>query len=193
MPEDDPSKLDAAGAKQVSAYIYDAFYSPDAQAKLNPPRVELSRLTIKQYRNAVADALAAFRPAPPKPDDKQGLRGEYFNARNFQQNKRLVDRLDPEVRFDFGKEGPKAEGELKEKFDPHQFCIRWDGSVWAPETGVYEFVVKTDHALRLWVNDNKKAAIDAWVKSGDGTEFKASVFLLAGRAYPIRLEFSKAK
>ena len=72
----------------------------------------------------------------------------------------------------------------------------WQGSVWAPDTGVYEFVVRTDHALRLWVNvkDNRKPpVIDGWVKSGEGTEFKASVYLLAGRAYPIRLEFSKAK
>jgi hypothetical protein len=97
------------------------------------------------------------------------------------------------VNFDFGKEGPKADPEPKEKFDVHQFSIRWEGSVWAPDTGLYEFVVRTDHALRLWVNDNRTAAIDGWVKSGSDTEYRASVFLLAGRAYPIRLEFSKAK
>ncbi|MDY3562629.1 DUF1592 domain-containing protein [Gemmata sp. JC673] len=193
MPEGSPDLLDAAESRRVAEYMYDAFYSPTAQAKLNPPRVELSRLTVKQYRNSIADTLAGFRPAAPKPDERQGLRGEYFNARNFQNNKRQIDRLDPEVNFDFGKGPPKADAELKEKFDAHTFCIRWDGSVWAPETGVYEFVVKTDHALRLWVNDNKKPAIDAWVKSGTDTEFKTSVYLLAGRAYPIRLEFSKAK
>ncbi|MBN9120352.1 MAG: DUF1592 domain-containing protein [Planctomycetes bacterium] len=192
MPEGDPEALDAEGSKRVAAYMYDAFYSPDAQARLNPPRVELSRLTVKQYRNSVADLIGSFRFAP-KADGKPGLRGEYFNSRNFQNNKRQIDRIDTEVRFDFGKEPPKAVPEPKEKFDPHQFCIRWDGSVLAEETGVHEFVVRTDHALRLWVNDNRKPVIDAWVKSGTDTEFKASVFLLAGRAYPIRLEFSKAK
>ena len=192
MPDGSPDLLDAAESKRVAAYMYDAFYSPNAQAKLNPPRAELSRLTVKQYRNSIADVIGSMR-FPPKLDDKQGLRGEYFNARNLQPNKKQIDRLDAEVRFDFGKDAPKSETEPKEKFDPNTFCIRWEGSVWAPETGVYEFVVKTDHALRLWVNDNKKAAIDAWVKSGDGTEFKTSVFLLAGRAYPIELEFSKAK
>src|SRR5581483_5320 len=95
--------------------------------------------------------------------------------------------------FDFGTAGPDLPEDAKEKFDPHQFSIRWEGSVLAPETGSYEFVVRTEHAVRLWVNDNKKALIDAWVKSGSDTEYRASVFLLAGRAYPIRLEFSKAK
>jgi mono/diheme cytochrome c family protein len=192
MPEEDPDSLSAEGAKRVAAYMYDAWYSPDAQAKKNPPRVELSRLTVKQYRNSVADLVGSFR-FPPKADAREGLRGEYYNSRGFQQNKRLIDRTDAEVNFDFGKEGPKADPEPKEKFDVHQFSIRWEGSVWAPDTGLYEFVVRTDHALRLWVNDNKTAVIDAWVKSGSDTEYRASVFLLAGRAYPIRLEFSKAK
>ncbi len=156
MPEGDPDRLDAAESKRVAEFMYGAFYSPDAQAKLNPPRVELSRLTVKQYRNSVADVIGSFRPAP-KLDEKQGLRGEYFNARGFQQNKRQIDRLDPEVKFDFGKEAPKSDSELKEKFDPHTFSIRWEGSVVAPETGLYEFVVRTDHALRLWVNDPRKA------------------------------------
>ena len=207
MPEGEPEKLDAEGSKRVAAFIYDAFYSPTAQAKVNPPRVELSRLTVKQYRSSVADVIGSFRGSP-KPDEKQGLRGEYFNARGFQQNKRLIDRTDPEVKFDFAKDGPAvaetagggsgepvggSPAKTAEKFDPNTFCIKWEGSVSAPDTGMYEFVVRTDHALRLWVNDNRKPAIDAWVKSGPETEFRASVFLLAGRAYPIRLEFSKAK
>ncbi|WP_171475288.1 DUF1592 domain-containing protein [Frigoriglobus tundricola] len=190
MPEGEPEALDAEGGKRVAAFIYDSFYSPDAQAKRNPPRVELSRLTVKQYRNSVADVIGSFRGAP-KVEEKQGLRGEYFNSRGFQGNKRVIDRTDAEVKFDFGKAGPDPD--KPETFDPNTFCIRWEGSVWAPDTGVYEFVVRTDHALRLWVNENRKPVIDAWVKSGDNTEFKASLFLLAGRAYPIRLEFSKAK
>ena len=152
MPEGDPDALDAEGSKRVAQYMYDTFYSPDAQAKLSPPRVELSRLTVKQYRNSVADLIGSFR-FTPKADGKEGLRGEYFNSRNFNGQKRQIERTDPEVSFDFGKEPPKTDAKLKEAFDPHQFSIRWEGSVWAPDTGVYEFIVKTDHALRLWVND----------------------------------------
>ena len=35
--------------------------------------------------------------------------------------------------------------------------------------------------------------IDAWVKSGNDTEYRTSIELLGGRAYPLKLEFSKAK
>jgi hypothetical protein len=191
MPEDDPDKLDAAGSKRVAEFIYDAFYSPVAQAKLNPPRIELARLTVKQYRNAIADLIGSFRPSA-RIDAKHGLRGEYFNSRNFQNRARLVDRVDEDVNFDFGKSGPEVK-DAKAQFDSHQFCIRWEGSVIAPETGLYEFVIKTDHATRLWVNDAKKPLIDRWVKSGMDTEYRESIFLLAGRPYTLRLEFSKAK
>jgi cytochrome c553 len=189
MPEDDPSKCVGEDARKVAVYVYDAFYSPAAQARNAPPRIELSRLTVRQYQNAVADLIGSFR-ATPKPDDRRGLRGEYFNARGFRGDKRVIDRTDPELRFDFGRTGPEPE---PEKFDAHQFSVRWEGSVLAPETGDYEFVVRTEHAARLWVNQATQPLIDAWVKSGNDTEYRASVFLLGGRSYPVRLEFSKAK
>jgi hypothetical protein len=44
----------------------------------------------------------------------------------------------------------------------------------------------------LWVNNNQEPLIDAWVKSGDDTEYRADIRLLGGRAYPLKLEFSKA-
>jgi hypothetical protein len=187
MPEDDPDKIDAAESARVAAYIYDAFYSPTAQARIKPARIELARLTVGQYRNAVADVIGSFR-GTTKADDRRGLRGEYFNARGFQGNKRLIDRIDPGIAFDFGTTAPG------EKFDsPAQFTIRWEGSVLAPESGSYEFVVRTEHALRLWVNDTRTPLIDAWVKSGNDSEYRATIPLLAGRSYSLRLEFSKAK
>jgi hypothetical protein len=187
MPEGNPDKLNAAESALVAEYIHGAFYSPTAQVRVRPARIDLARLTVGQYRNAVADVFGAFRPAV-KLDGRQGLKGEYYNARNFQGNKKVIDRLDPEVKFDWGKAAPG------EKFDaPHTFAVRWEGSVVPPESGVYEFVVRTEHATKLFVNDTRTPLIDAWVKSGKDTEFRGAVHLLAGRAVPIRLEFSKAK
>lgn len=187
MPEDDPDKIGAAESGRVAQYMHETFYSPTAQARNKPARVELARLTVGQYRNVVADVIAGFRVPPPKPDDRRGLRGEYFNARGFQPSARLIDRTDPEVKFDFGTAGPT------DKFAAHQFAVRWEGSVAAPETGVYEFIVRTEHGTRLWVNDPRTPLIDAWVKSGTDTEFRGSLVLLAGRSYPLKLEYSKAK
>src|SRR5205807_9184751 len=60
-------------------------------------------------------------------------------------------------------------------------------------TGEYEFTVRTEHAARLWVNDIRHPLIDAWVKSGNETEYRAAIGLLGGRVYPLRLEFAKGK
>jgi len=181
-----PKHCPAAEAKPIADYIYDAFYSPIAQARNRPARISLSRLTVRQYRNAVADLIGSFQPAPAL-DAKRGLRAEYFRARRFNNGERVMQRVDPSVQFDFGTAAPDAE-----HFDPHQFSIRWQGSVLAPDTGDYEFVVRTEHSVRLWVDDEKKELIDRWVKSGTDTEFRGSIFLLGGREYPIRLEFSKS-
>jgi mono/diheme cytochrome c family protein len=187
MPPGGP-KMRPEDAKKVSAYIYDAFYSPIAQERNRPARIALSRLTVRQMRNSVADLLGSFRGASPLPQTtERGLKAAYFKARNFSNKDRLMERVDPEVKFDFGTGGPSG-GE----FNPHEFTISWDGGVVVADTGVYEFIVRTDHATRLFVNGYRKPIIDAWVKSGKDTEFRSSVYLIGGRAYPIRLEFSKS-
>lgn len=197
MPKDDPGSCTDDEYRKVAAYIYDAFYSADAQARLRPPRIALSHLTVGQYRNSVADLIGTIRPSM-KPDPRHGLRAEYFNSRDFRRDKRLIDRVDPVVNFDFGTDGPETDPEFVEaddapKFNPDQFCIQWEGSVFADETGNYEFVVHTDQALRLWVNDRKTPLIDAMVKSGNDTEYRGTIFLIAGRSYPIRLQISKGR
>ena len=187
MPADDPTACEGADAEAVASYLYDAFYSPVARARIAPARIELSRLTVRQYQNAVTDLIGSFREPPPAPEGR-GLRGAYYDSRRPRGRDPALDRVDPSVAFDFGVTSPDPE-----KLKPHEFSARWEGSVLAPETGKYEFIVRTDHAARLWVNDGDTALIDAWVKSGDGTEYRGVIRLLAGRAYPIRLEFSKAK
>ncbi|MBX6311539.1 MAG: DUF1592 domain-containing protein [Isosphaeraceae bacterium] len=187
MPADDPGTCVGEDAEKVAAYIYAAFYSPTARARNKPARIELSRLTVRQYRHTVADLIESFR-TPGRWNDQRGLRGEYYRSRRFRDGERVLERVDPEIRFDFGTSSP-----VPEKLDDNQFSIRWEGSVLAPETGDYEFQIRTEHAARLWVNDPNQPLIDAWVQSGNDTEHRASIFLLGGRVYPLRLEFSKAK
>jgi hypothetical protein len=188
MPKDSEKKCTGEDAQKVAVYIYEAFYSKTAQARNKPPRIELSRLTVRQYRQVAADLIGTFYGPVPW-DQQRGLKGEYFKSRRlWRQEERVLERVDPVVQFDFGVAGPEPS-----KFEPDQFSIRWSGSVLAPETGEYEFIIRTEHAARLWLNDNKRPLIDAWVKSGNDTEHRAAIFLLGGRVYPLRLEFSKAK
>jgi len=215
MPDDNVGACVGKDSEQVAAYIYEAFYSPQAQARLHPPEFDLARLTIAQYRTAVADIVGRFRPGFDKPPGaERGLTAHYTGnviekpdpaqldaakpaekppAKKGQKKKEpekvKFDRKDAQVAFSFGGASPDPE-----KMAADEFSIRWEGSVLAEETGPYEFIVKTENGVRLWVNNPKAALIDAWVSTGrDLREEKKTIFLLGGRSYPLVLEFFKFK
>ena len=215
MPDDNVGACVGEDAAQVAAYIYEAFYSPRAQWRLRPPEFDLVRLTVPQFRTAVADIVGRFRPGFDKPPGTEhGLKARYTgvviekpepapegappaekppakkaDAKKKELEKVKFERMDPQVAFDFGAASPDPE-----KMGMDEFSVRWDGSVFAEETGTYEFIVKSENGVRLWVNDPKKDLIDAWVSSGpDVREHKKSIFLLGGRSYPLALEFFKYK
>ena len=190
MPEDDPSRVTGEAARQVAEFIHAAFYSPIARDRRRPARVELSRLTVRQHRNALADLVGSFRTAAPAIDTDRGLKGEYFKTGGFHREKGFVfERTDPMIAFDFGTAGP-APGTIK----PTRFAIRWTGAILPTETGVHEFVIRTEQAAKLELNGHPDgpALIDAAVKSGDDTEYRAAAFLLGGRVYPLTLKFWRA-
>ena len=191
MPEDKPGTCVGDDALLVSKFIHEKFYSPTAQARNKPARMELSRLTVRQYRNAVADLIGAVR-GPGHVDDHNGLMGNYYKTRNPWGNDRVLERRDSVVAFDFQDKSPDNDNPDGPKMEPYEFAIRWQGAVFAPDTGEYEFLVRTDQATRLWINDLKRPLVDAYVKSGTDTEHRGTIFLLGGRSYPMRLEFSKA-
>jgi len=188
MPKEDPGSLSAADAFAVSSYIHELFYSSIARERNRPARIELSRLTVKQYRNSMMDLIGSFRPTAIPSDKTKGIRGEYFKTRDFNKGDLAESRIDAEVDFDFKEESP-----ISGKMEPGEFTLRWTGAIHAPETGYYEFVIHASHAVRLWVNDNNTPLIDAWVKSGKDTDYKGSIYLVSGRSYSLRLEFTKAK
>jgi hypothetical protein len=190
MPDDDPEAITGEAAREVAAFIHGAFYSPVARDRNRPARVELTRLTNRELRNSLADLVRSFRGGIPREDGRRGLAAAYFNGSRFDRRTGpVLERIDPQVVFDFGVEGPDPE-----IFQPHRFSIRWTGSLLPPETGVYEVVLRTNHAVRLWLNqlDDDPPFLDGWVKSGDESEYRASLFLLGGRSYPLRIDFSKS-
>lgn len=204
MPEDDPELCQGEDAKAVASYIYDTFYSQDARGRLAPARVELARLTNRQYRESVADLVAGFSPGKAA-SRSGGLRAEYFQSDGMNKKaKKVISREDPTVAADFGTNSP-GEG-----ITADQFSIAWQGSLLARDTGVYELRLMTPNGARLYVNADLKAgdanlrddsdarrhsaAIDLWVSSGgQPREITTRLFLLGGRSYPLRLDFFKYK
>jgi hypothetical protein len=190
MPDDDPDKCRGADAEAVARFIHDAFYSREARARNRPARVELARLTNRQYANTVADLLKSLTGADAVPGEERGLRGNYRpGSRRSGGDRRSFERVDRQVDFSFGAESPDAE---RLGTGTNEFNITWRGAVIAEESGEYEFILKTPNGARLWVNDEEEPLIDAGVASGDLTEHKAALKLLGGRVYPLRLEYFKA-
>lgn len=186
MPPDEPGRLNEEDAGRVAAYVHDAFYSSDAQIKRQPPRIETSRLTGRQYDHVIADLMVSFYGTPAHGTDK-GLRGSYASINENGDGKHVFSRIDSDIKFDFGTSSPKPD-----EIEPAEFAISWIGSIRAPVSGEYEFIVRSPNSFKLLVNDRKTALIDAWIKSGDETEFHGTIRLLAGRYYPLHLYFTKA-
>jgi Protein of unknown function (DUF1592)/Protein of unknown function (DUF1588)/PA14 domain/Protein of unknown function (DUF1595)/Cytochrome C oxidase, cbb3-type, subunit III len=185
MPDDAPGDCVGPDAAAVARYIYNAFYSPDAVARKTPARIELMRLTNKQFLTSVADLLKDFTGRDGTLEGEPGLQATYYHSKDFNSEKKAFERVDRKLEFDFGESG------LDKEHQTNAFSIQWHGSLLAEESGSYEFTLKTPNGVRLWVNDTEEPLIDAWVSSGQVVEHRATIHLLGGRAYPIRLHFFK--
>ena len=125
MPDDDPGTCVGADAQAVARYIYDAFYSREARARNHPPRIELVRLTNRQYVNTVADLVKSLGESDGALGMERGLRGSY-QPRGAMRNQKSFERVDRAVDFDFGAGHPF--GEIPD--DParkatNDFSINW--------------------------------------------------------------------
>jgi hypothetical protein len=199
MPEDDPGTLSLADATASAEHIHQAFYSAEARARNHPPRIELAHLTVRQYRESIADLLGSLRGGATT-TESGGLAGVYRERPERDPAKPDRDRpevtfkkqVDPVIDFDFGAKAPEKGAYAA------QFAINWSGSVLVPDTGEYEFRITSPNGVRLYVNppengNEKNALIDLWVSSGKSRSGQAPIFLLGGRSYPLKIEFFKYK
>ena len=122
MPDDDPGTVSGDDARKVSEFIYHAFYSPVAQARNQPARNELSRLTAQQYRNAVADLVGSFAWSGDW-NSERGLKAEYYKSENSRREDLAFERIDRTVDFHFG------EGSPDPRVPAESFSITWRGGV----------------------------------------------------------------
>jgi mono/diheme cytochrome c family protein len=195
MPDDAPETLTPAEAHAVSAYVFDAFYSPAAQARLHPARIELSHLTNLQYLTTVADLVGQFSRAVAEPPsdatEAEGLAATYYGAAQrgrFDASKVVHRGVDPIINFEFTPGSP-----AQERVGAKEFSMQWRGSVLADETGDYEFVVRTPNTMRFWINADPRAAadvsLDVNVSNPSQPDHRVTVRLLGGRRYPIGIDY----
>jgi hypothetical protein len=186
MPDDKDDKIPKPDAEIVAQYIHGAFYSPEARARINPVRLELAHLTNRQLINSAADLLAGFDGRDLRAVQPGGLKGTYYDSRGFNDKTKIESRLDPGVSLDFGEGMPEG-------VSTNEFSIQWRGSVLAEESGNYEFVVRSPNGIRLYLNNDSEPIVDGSVSSAMLVEHRASLKLIGGRAYPLRLDWFKSK
>ncbi len=120
-------------------------------------------------------------PTPtPTPFYRNPWRGEYFDNRNLSGNPRFV-RDDAAVYFNWNDKGPGG------GIPGYDFSVRWTTTA-AFDRATYEFRVKADDGVRLWVDDN--LLIDEWHDSALAT-YTAQRKMEAGN-HNLRLEYYQA-
>ena len=132
---------------------------------------------------------------PQESSSAQGLKGEYFNGRDFAGKPNLA-RVDPRVAFRWDRVSPTddlvARGELpaSQALGAEHFCVRWSGQLLPPVTGRYEIEVGADDGFRLYVDN--RLVLDAWQTTSRLQSKSVFLDLQAGTAHDVRLEYFQA-
>jgi len=185
MPEEDPDACVGEDAKAVAAYIHETFYSPKAQLRLNPPKRKLARLTAHQLQQSLADLYSSLNGTIWH-DNKMGIRARYFN-RDSKDGSVSFDRIDKTIDFDFGTDGPGKGVNAKD------YSVSWNTALKCDVSGRYELVVRSSCAFVMYFGGYDREFINNYVQSETKTEFRKSVYLTAGRVYPLKIEMHQRK
>lgn len=138
----------------------------------------------------ITDSSPLLKPIPSsalKPlnveHEQLGLRGQYFDNPNFEDEARFV-RIDHTIDFDWHGESP-APGIGKD-----HFSIRWTGKLVPPVSGDYTLGIEGDDCYRLYIDD--QLTIENWREHSTETR-KAPVTLQAGQEVAMRLDYSEIR
>jgi beta-glucosidase len=107
-----------------------------------------------------------------------GLSAEYFQGRD-RQGDPVIKRTDKDLNFVW-QDG--ADSQLKSNFS-----VRWTGKLVPPRTGDYEVGFSGTDTFHIWL-DNQLIGLAFYANPGRSAS--KTVHLEAGRAYPIKIEYS---
>jgi len=211
MPDDHPGTLASRESAAVAAYVFESLYSPAAQARLHPARIELAHLTNRQYAVTVADLFRSIEPPtaaePISSDVPPGLAATYFSVAQrgrFDAAKIAHRGTDAAVDFVFPENGelrarltlpPLDRPATPNSREPAGFSAQWRGTVFADETGDHEFVIRTPNSVRVWINaepdlrSGTEPTLDVNVSTPKDPDHRVTLRLLGGRAYPIAIDY----
>lgn len=142
----------------------------------------------KKAKNSQGVKEGSKNPLPPLPlpdsdseiGDGSGLKGEYFQGRNFEQY--IFTRSDPNIQFNW----PPGDSPNPRLPFGSDYSIRWTGKIAPKFSETYTFYAAADDGIRLWVDH--KLVIDDWTLHA-GTEYQGQIKLQAGKQYNIRVDY----
>jgi hypothetical protein len=127
-------------------------------------------------------------PAPP--DTTRGVVGYYFQdaAGGGHFTSLVFDRVDPNFWINWGNNSPDP------RITNDNFSVRWKGLFRVPATGTYTFNANADDGFKFTIRDFASREADGGrvVMNNNGNccaDFSGSVDLVAGKLYPIEIEF----
>ncbi len=135
-----------------------------------------------------ADGLPSFQTVPASAlftqggqARKGGLKGEYFDNRDLKGDP-VFTRVDPRIDFNWVEGTPDAR--IRNNFN---FAVRWTGVLVPPTGGEYLLGGYGMSAFRIYVNDRLLTRFNGTHQAATSS---AKIALEAGKAYPIRIEYS---
>ncbi len=149
---------------------------------------------------------------PPTGGAGTGLRGYYYPNTFFGPDEidgtyHGFNRIDPTINFDWGVDSPTlcpARQVCAGLIPRDGFSVRWYGNVYAPDDGIYTFVIKTNDGGRLWVDPSISAGtnITTWGSNNllidnwhipDGAQLATRPIQLSRGLHRIRFDYYEGK
>lgn len=114
---------------------------------------------------------------------KEGLLGQYYTYNPASGNSKFQvfkgHQIDPTINFSWGTGSPSIVGQID------TFAVRWQGFVFAPEAGNYQFHVKADDGMRVVINNTEVVNQTAYAGMVEQT---GTIALEKDKWYPILVE-----
>jgi beta-glucosidase len=109
----------------------------------------------------------------------RGLKAEYFDNKDL-QGAPVATRTDEQLNFDWFTDAPVP------GINTDNFSARWTGYFVPPASGTYQFGVRADDGIRVFLDG--RPVVESWRDSSTRTLTQAVDFE-AGRAYKLRVEY----
>jgi beta-glucosidase len=145
---------------------------------------KVSPATRILYSQGMYPTGVAFEPVAAeslRAGEGKGLRGEYFNNREFKGAPALV-RNDEQINFNWGSISPAKE------LPDDNFAVRWTGQIAPPESGNYRIGWRSNGGVRIYLDGN---LFLEEVTNRRTRNLSKDITLEGGRVYDIRIEYTE--